>query len=197
MEKIIAFAWNNLTDVTPHTFKCGYCSRDVGSNKGFSGMDHTRAIQPHIYVCPICYQPTYFRSDLNLQIPGNPFGDPVDHLSKHVATVYEEARRCMAVNAYTAATMLCRKLLMNIAVEKGAKEGDSFASYVDYLKNNGFVPQGVESWVKEVKEKGNVANHEVAPVDKSESEDIINFLEMLLKFIYEFPGKRNVPATSS
>jgi hypothetical protein len=37
--------------------------------------------------------------------------------------LYEEARRCTGQGCFTAAVLLCRKMLMNIAVEQGAAEG--------------------------------------------------------------------------
>jgi len=36
--------------------------------------------------------------------------------------------------------MLCRKLLMNLAVQQGALENQSFQSYVEYLDKHRFVP---------------------------------------------------------
>jgi hypothetical protein len=32
-------------------------------------------------------------------------------------------------------------------------------------------------------------------MDKEQAEELVNFLEMLLKFIYEFPAKIAVPTT--
>jgi len=46
----------------------------------------------------------------------------------------------MSVNAYTASVLCCRKLLMNLAVSKGAKEGENFFKYVDYLATKGYIP---------------------------------------------------------
>ncbi|EEF78683.1 hypothetical protein MDMS009_2856 [Methylophaga thiooxydans DMS010] len=36
----------------------------------------------------------------------------------------------MEVNAYTAAELICRKILMHVAADKGADEGKSFAAYL-------------------------------------------------------------------
>jgi hypothetical protein len=68
-------------------------------------------------------------------IPGALFGPKIEVLPNDVADAYLEARRCMSVVAYTSAELICRKVLMQVAVEKGAREGDSFANYLSYLES--------------------------------------------------------------
>ena len=81
---------------------------------------------------------------------------------------------------------------MNIAVQEGAAEGLKFIEYVDYLANKGFVPPNGKAWVDHIRKKGNEATHEIALMNEQEAQDLITFVEMLLKFIYEFPNM--VPA---
>jgi len=78
---------------------------------------------------------------------------------------------------------------MNIAVTQGAEEGKSFFHYVEYLANNGFVPPNGKGWVDHIRKRGNEATHEIEIMSKEISEELISFIEMLLKFIYEFPAK--------
>ena len=77
---------------------------------------------------------------------------------------------------------------MNIAVQKEASENLKFIAYVEYLADHGYVPPGGKSWVDHIRQKGNEATHEIKLMDKQDAEDLIKFSEMLLKFIYEFPG---------
>ena len=78
---------------------------------------------------------------------------------------------------------------MHIAVAKGAKPGKSFVSYVDYLSAKGFIPPDGRDWVDHIRTKGNEANHEIVLMTRDEAVELIAFIEMLLKFIYEFPAK--------
>jgi hypothetical protein len=83
---------------------------------------------------------------------------------------------------------------MHLAVEKGAQHGQSFADYVTYLADQGYVPPDGRAWVDHIRKKGNDANHEIALMTKEEAEELISFLEMLLKFMFEFPrGFRPAP----
>jgi len=111
------------------------------------------------------------------------------HLPADIAALYREARNCVSVSSHTSAVLTCRKLLMNIAVAQGAKEGESFISYVSYLADKGFVPPNGRGWVDHIRDKGNEANHEIKLMSQQDAEELISFLEMLLKFIYEFPKK--------
>ena len=123
------------------------------------------------------------------QTPRNSAGNDVENLPVDIATLYNEARQSVSVNAFTAAVLACRKLLMNIAVNHGAKEGDTFASYIEYLAKAGFVPPNGRGWVDHIRSKGNEATHEIRLMSSEEALELISFSEMLLKFVYEFPSK--------
>lgn len=166
-------AWANPSNMSPRKFVCGFCGSIVASDKSFFTNS---APQAFIYICPNCSSPSFFGP--NGQVPGVAAGNEVTHLPGEIEQLYREARQCVSVGSHTAAVLACRKLLMHIAVAQGAKEGESFLGYVDYLAEKGYVPPHGRGWVDHIREKGNEANQE-----------LISFLEMLLKFIYEFPSK--------
>ena len=174
--------WHKADNIKTHSFRCGYCDRDVASNRGYTA-DGPAALP----ICPRCWLPTLFTTDS--QVPAPMFGAKVESLPDNVAAVYNEARRCMSVGSCTGAVLLCRKLLMHIAVEKGAKAGETFKSYVSHLADQHWVPPGSEDWVDSIRQTGNDANHEIAIMDRQAAERLISFCELLLKFIYEFPNR--------
>jgi len=119
----------------------------------------------------------------------------VDHVaSQEVENLYEEARNCMKVSAYTAAVMCCRKLLMNVAVSEGADEGKTFAYYVTYLADEGHIPLKAEAWVDHIRDKGNEANHEIQIMSREDAERLVRFSEMLLRIMYEYPAEVAKPS---
>jgi hypothetical protein len=101
----------------------------------------------------------------------------------------------MAAGAPTAAVLCCRKLLMHVAVDRKAKEGESFVIYVQYLEDNHFIPAGAKSWVDQIRTRGNEANHEIQIKTQPEAEEMIDFVEMLLKVIYDYPSRVPAPTT--
>ncbi len=109
---------------------------------------------------------------------------PVD-----VSAYYDEARRCMSVGAYNAAVMLCRVMLMHIAVDRGCAKDAPFAHYVGWLAENNFLPPGGKDWVDRVRTEGNRVNHKLSTATLQGARLMIDFVAMLLRFIYEFPEK--------
>ena len=178
--------WQGLGNLHERRFVCGSCDTLVSSDRGFH-----RAPSGQILICPGCGAPTYF-DPTGKQIPGVAAGQAVAHLPDDIKSIYDEARKCIAAGSFTAAVLACRKLLMNIAVSKGAPEGKPFITYVEYLAEKGYVPPDGRVWVDHIRQKGNEANHEIKLMEAADAEDLITFSEMLLKLIFEFP--RRVPA---
>jgi hypothetical protein len=111
------------------------------------------------------------------------------HLPPVVASLYDEARNVLAANAPTSATLALRKLLMHIAVEKGAPVGQTFQQYVTYFETQHLVPVGAKDWIDHIRQKGNEANHEIVTISGPDAEELLIFSEMLLKLTYEFPNR--------
>lgn len=177
--------WQKPETLNPKIYRCGHCGREISSQLGFRSQSSNFMI----YICHTCGHPTYFDNPHQAQFPGVPFGGDVEFVPPESAAIYREARNCMTVSAYTAVVLLCRKLLMHIAVDEGAAAGESFASYVTHLINIGAVPPRARAWVDRIRQKGNVANHEIAPTPRADAEELITLCEMVLKLMYEFPGR--------
>lgn len=175
--------WIGLNSIHPKKYKCSYCGSLVANNKGYEA-EHSSG---SIYICPNCNEPTYF--DIDKQIPGAKHGEDVKNLPDDINSLYNEARNCISVSSYTASVMICRKLLMNIAVNKGADKGKTYKEYVNYLDVNHYTPPESKDWVDKIRELGNEANHEIKLMSNEVSVELLNFVEMLLKFIYEYPTK--------
>jgi Domain of unknown function (DUF4145) len=182
--------WRKVEQMEARNFICGYCGQGVGPDRGYH-PEGPRG-QHRIFICTYCRRPTYLEPD-GSQFPGVPYGAEVEFLPEGVRRVYDEACRAMSVNAFTVAAMACRKVLMNVAVEEGAKENESFAAYVNWLADEGFVPAKGRSWVDRIRENGNEANHEIPDIDRTDAEDVLSFTEMLLKVNYEMPARAAGP----
>lgn len=187
--------WEGDGGVRSHSYRCWHCGNLVASHRGWNALNPTRNMYvAGIRICPHCKYTTLFVE--GKAVPAAPFGDPVEHLPAEVRTLYDEAR-AIAQSAPTAAVMICRKILMNVAVEKGADRDRSFAYYVDHLATAGYVPPGGKEWVERIREKGNEANHEIMLMGPEDAEELLSFLGMLLKFIYEFPTQAKAAAAKA
>jgi hypothetical protein len=179
--------WPSQQQVPTFSWVCGYCSNKVASSAGWE-----RAIggvgSYYIRLCSHCNGPTFFLVD-GEHFPAHMAGTPVPNVPDDLAKLYEEARSSAASGAPTAAVLVCRKILMNIAVAEGATEGGRFIDYVEYLDQKGFVPPKGKGWVDYIRKKGNEATHEIAVMSADDARGLIEFVEKLLRDIYDFPAR--------
>ena len=186
---IVKHGWKQLQPVQNRSFVCGYCSKLISSDRGYGLHIHRDTSGKQVggvYICPNCNGTTLLTPD-DQKFPGHTMGNPVKHLPDDLDTLYEEARRCSSHKCYTATVMLCRKILMNLAVDRGAASDLNFIQYVNYLSDNGYIPPNGKHWVDHIRKKGNEANHEIKCMEEKDAQDLLVFIEMLLKFIHEFP----------
>lgn len=107
-------SWRNLEPVGPAKYQCGWCGNVVASVVGYwMGKP-----DPRIQICPNCQSPSLFQK--GAQIPGVSPGEDVAHLPPDVEALYKEARNCCAASCYTAAVLICRKLLILLCHKNGS-----------------------------------------------------------------------------
>ncbi len=182
--------WAQASGVDGELFVCGYCGSEVAPTLGWSTNEVPKS---HIKICPRCNAPTFF-SYRGGQYPGPLIGRAFRILPNDVNALYLEARASTAARAYTGAMMLCRKILMHVAVEKGIlEEGEktrnlSFLECVNWLIEQRYAPRGAENWVDYIRERGNEANHEIVVMTEKDAGPVIFFTEALLSGMYELEG---------
>ena len=114
-------------------------------------------------------------------------GEDVQGLPHDTMLCYTEARICATALCYTACEQMCRKVLIHVAVDQGAKNGLNFVQYLDFLLQEGHISKNMEKWVTLIRDHGNKAAHRLDPVDKDRALNTLYFTESLLKIIYEVP----------
>lgn len=181
--------WRSAEAPEPHheAYTCGYCGNKGGPREVIYGTSGGGRDGREILVCAVCDKPSALIDDE--LTPGPKFGESVGGLPADVAALCDEARGSMAVPAHTAAVLLCRKILMHVAVGAGAGENLKFIEYVQYLSDKHYVPPNAKGWVDHIRDKGNEANHEIVLMSREEAQQLISFTEILLKLMYELPNQ--------
>jgi len=187
-----SFYWDDLEDLHSRSYTCGHCNHLVSSDKGLGISDASSGRNRDLnyrglYICPSCQGPTFFDPS-HRQFPGVMIGENVKHLPVDIDLLYKEARNSFSVGSYTATVLLARKMLMNIAVNFGAKEDQSFVFYVDYLSQEGYINASNKGWVDYIRRQGNLATHKIELKEAEEASNILKFTELLLKTNYEYPA---------
>lgn len=164
-------------------YTCAHCGNSVGGAVVATHKD------PHGYTvrwlqCPTCAEPSAMDSRGTIH-PGARYGPAIAGLPADVERAYAEVRACMSVEAFGSAELMCRSILMHVAVDKGAEEGNSFSDYIDYLMTQGYVTPPMKGWVDLIRQHGNRASHDIAPVDRKRAEGTVQFTAQLLRSVYE------------
>jgi hypothetical protein len=152
---------------------------------------HVPGQQVYFVICPYCGQGTVIDS-WRRQYPGVKIGDDVQGLPGVIKSLYEEVRACFSVGAFTAAELLCRKILMNVACDKGDKEGKEFVEYVDFLESLGYIGAPMKDWVDKIRKYPNLAAHKIASSPPERALDTFEFMAHLLITIYEMEYRKGL-----
>jgi hypothetical protein len=116
-------SWQNATNLQSRSHVCGYCGNALASNVGYFQDGNPAGF---VYICHHCKSPSFFDQS-GQQTPGVRPGADVKGIDEGtVEKLYGEARDCFSKNAFTGTILCCRKLLMHIAVAKGAESGKNF-----------------------------------------------------------------------
>ncbi len=178
-----------MKDAIAKRITCPYCNVVVQavSNTRIFDAD-TGAIKYHIHKCPECFMPVIIGLDGKI-IPQSqllPFED-VRFLPTSIEKLYNECRKCYLNECYHSVIMVSRSLLMHVAVDKGDVAGNSFAAYIDYLENNGFIGSQNKAWVDKIRTIGNKYVHQLDEATEDDAKKVILFIKQLLGNLYEMP----------
>lgn len=179
-----SYAYSNYT--------CGHCGNIV---TGFVVANYNYATMDVKWlICPSCGDGSVLSSKHQI-FPGTRFGPDIEGLPDLVNKAYHEARDCISSNAFTACELICRKILMHVAVEKGAKEKETFSSYLSFLSEKGYITPPMTEWVDLIRQHGGKATHLIEQPDAKRAECTIMFTAELLRLIYEMDhlAKRYTP----
>lgn len=122
---------------------------------------------------------------------------PPDHLPQDIADIFREGATCLAVECYNAAaTMfrLCLDMATRERLPKEPQEGlnerkrKSLGLRLDWLLDNGHLPEKLRSLSSCVREDGNDGAHE-GTLTKTDAEDVLDFTEALLERPYTEPAR--------
>ncbi len=162
---------------------CGHC--DAPTNFAIVALcRRTNQIPQGVAVCPACHGVNIVE-DGKPQIPASRPGKYVEGLPEDVAAAWREARASLGAGAPTAAEHMCRKILVHIAVANGAKEGVPFKAAVEHLLATGVITSQWKPWVDKIRDNGNEAAHDLAPVPQERARLTLEFTQQLLQLVYE------------
>lgn len=184
-----ADAWEDTT--------CGFCGAVSLFTVARVKPDNRRALAPVIWMrCPRCLRGCVVNDGIPSPSP-LPFFTP-EGVPQQEAALWEQARASLSVGAYSGAAMICRKLLLHIAYthqradNPDAEPFSNFAKAVQYLEDEHVILASHKSWVDQIRQLGNRANHELPDITADEATNIARFTLQLFINLYEMPFKADL-----
>ena len=167
-------------------YLCGHCGNQV-YREAIAGTLLSAGYAAALR-CPSCMEITAVSKDGRSFYPGPKFSGRPEHLPDDVKGAWDEACNSWSANALTAAEIMCRKILMHIAVDvAGAPSGKSFVEYVNLLESNGYITPGLKPAIDDIRLRGNQANHELPASTREQAERTMKLTLHLLRSVYEMP----------
>jgi len=118
---------------------------------------------------------------------------PVDErIPEVIASDFKEALNCFSVNAYRAASVMARRAIQTICLEKGAPKGKKLSEQIDWLFDNRVITTDLQGWAHEVRFIGNDGAHpdldDPNPVSRNDALDILDLFDEFAKVLYVAPA---------
>ena len=167
-------------------YACGHCGTDVG------GIAVCYQVFPlAIWLrCPNCSNGSVWSGE-GLYPPSlsssRAYTVDVDGLPDNIAQAYHEARKAISVQMYTSCEMMYRKILVNVAVDKGAKKKHTWnhRKCIRYLVKKGYVAGLGTRMASFVRLAGDQSTHEIEPPSRYMAEQTLKFTAMVLEEVYD------------
>ncbi|AZS50057.1 DUF4145 domain-containing protein [Entomomonas moraniae] len=135
--------------------------------------------------------------------PNFPKPKTLDYLPESVAKRYIEAQEQLAEGRFETAISICRKSLDIATVltleEKQAKDGEGniltkealvkrpLKRRIELLFENNLITKDMESWAHIIREDANDAIHTDIIFTKEEAQELLDFTEVFLMYLYTLP----------
>ena len=167
-----------------YRYWCSYCDQMVAGQmvlaKAQRNKRDTRWLR-----CDECGKGSEVTSG-NVVIPGAKPGQPIKGLPADVAAAYEEARRCLVIDAATACELICRKLIARVAVSRGGvPEGATFSECLVRLEDGELLPPSMREWAGLLRTHAAEGDGELPAADRDRAEGAFAFTAELLRLVYE------------
>jgi|SRR3989338_3787782 len=123
-----------------------------------------------------------------------PLPGPVDaRIPEQIRADFIEAKQCKASGAFRAASVMARRALQSICLDKGAKENEKLGKQIDWMLAQNIITKDLKEWAHEVRLVGNDAAHPKKPSEdekilESDADDILQLLEQFSQVLYVAPA---------
>jgi Domain of unknown function (DUF4145) len=99
-----------------------------------------------------------------------------------------EARRCLQVSAYLAASLMARRAIEMTATDHGFKTG-TLETKVSRMVMASKLSNQLGDWADTVRLVGNAAAHDTDPLARADAEDVVELADAIVAYVYTFGSR--------
>jgi hypothetical protein len=115
-----------------------------------------------------------------------------DHLPDPLPNIFLQAANALKRGDWDASGAMSRKTVdvaTKLLMKDVAKQVRDLAPRIDALAERGKLTEDLRQWAHHVRLDGNDASHDEDPFTKDEAEELANFTELFLTYVYSLPGR--------
>ena len=126
--------------------------------------------------------------------PEGAVNDTVDEaIPKDIKKDFQEALRCMGVNAFKATVAMCGRAIQASAIQLGAS-GKDLVNQIDDMAAKGIITNPLKEMAHDIRITRNVGVHPdkdgLKDVEEKDAKDIISFTREFFHHVYVMPALR-------
>ncbi|MEJ0025896.1 MAG: DUF4145 domain-containing protein [Rhizomicrobium sp.] len=121
--------------------------------------------------------------------PETPAPNVPEYLPPDVERVYLQAERNFPVEGNEEASGIMYRKALDVSLKKiDPALAGMLGQKIKKLAASGKLTKEIAEWSDSIRDIGNDAAHEEAPISRDELEDLRNFSEMVLRYLFSLPG---------
>jgi hypothetical protein len=129
---------------------------------------------------------------LNLVLPAPKPSHAPDHLPDPLPNLFLQAADALKRSSWDASGAMSRKTVdvcTKLLMKEEAKQYRDMKPRIDALAASGALTPQLKEWAHQVRLDGNDAVHDEDPFTKDEAEELLDFTELFLTYVYALPGR--------
>ena len=139
--------------------------------------------------CNSCYEPHLVEGHGETIWPKTLPSPTDERIQEDVRNDLVEAKLCFSVNAFKACSVMARRAIQQICLDKGATKGKDLWEQINELASNGVITKDLKEWADTVRWIGNDGAHiNSISVAFEDAEDILTLAEQFAQILYVTPS---------
>ena len=115
-----------------------------------------------------------------------------EHLPDPLPNIFVQAANALKRGDWDASGAMSRKTLdvsTKLLMKDAAKPVGNLGPRIDALAKQGKLTEDLQQWAHHIRMDGNDASHDEDPFTKDEAEELLDFTELFLTYVFTLPGR--------